>query len=374
MLVGQQRTLLSLIESCPEAGIQPLVATTTEGPFVKEVVSRSISVHFFPYPELLASYGGGIYQFKGWRFLRMIWQLTVYVLQIRAKLKLLVLDGVFCNDLRGLLTVGIAARSLGLPILIWDKLDKPHGWHGWMDQLQLGIVSRNLVISDAVRVKYSKWQQKLFHRKIIKVYNGADLTRFDQAKSMRQALPVETVDVLLAIIGSINHRKGHDRIINIWDDLLKLDPSLRLLVIGETSGTQEDSSYFRSLNKMDHSRIHFLGMRKDIPDLMKSIDILLVPSRYEGMGQVTVEAMAARLPVIGSNAGGIPEVVIDGETGLIVDGDDPSAWLTSINRLSSSPELRARLGEAGRRRVESEFNRSKQMAKVLQYCVEMTHG
>lgn len=371
VMFGQQRTMLSLLETCPTTGVEPMVAVTGEGPFVEEVRRRAVPVTILPYPGLLSSYGGAIYGYRGWRRLQMVGQLAGYVMTIRRTLKLLGIDGVFCNDMRGLLTVGLAARSLGLPVMIWDKLDKPHGWLDW---LQLSLVSRNLIISDAVKTKYPAWQKQFFRNRIHKIFNGADLSRFDAARSIRNELPGEPQDVLLAIVGTINERKGHDRIFAVWPDLVQACPNARLLVIGETAGNAEDQRFSDGLPNRDHPRIHFLGMRSDVPNLMRSIDILLVPSRHEGMGQVTVEAMASRVPVIGANAGGIPEVVVDGETGLIVDGDDHAGWLAAMSRLVASPELRVRMGTAGRRRAEDEFNRPVQMAKVMGHCMEMAHG
>lgn len=371
VLFGQQRTLLSLLETCGDMGVEPLVAVTAEGPFVDEVMQRGLALIEFPYPDSLSGYGGVIYRTRGLRWLRMMGQVAGYIRDIRRQLRQRQVDAVFCNDMRGLLTVGIAARSLGIPVMIWDKLDKPHGW---LDSLQLWLVSRNLIISDAVKTKYPAWQKKLFRNRIHKISEGADLDRSDAAGSVRRTLPVAEGDVVLAIVGTITPRKGHDRIFSIWPDLMQADPNLCLLVIGETSGNAEDAQYMAALPNRDHLRIHFLGMRSDVPDLMRSIDILLVPSLNEGTPLVIFEAMAAQVPVIGANAGGIPEVVVDGETGLIVDGEDRAGWLAAISRLAGSPELRARMGADGRRRAENEFNRPVQMARVLGYCLEMTHG
>jgi glycosyltransferase involved in cell wall biosynthesis len=295
-------------------------------------------------------------------------QIFTYILSIRRQLQDDLPDAVFCNDMRGLLTVGVAAKTLGLPVVIWDKLDKPHGWLDWF---QLPLVTKNLIISSSVQVKYPIWQRKFFHNKIEKIFNGVDLMRFETSNChpIRESLPGSYNDVLLAIVGSINARKGHDRIFSIWPKLLEVCPNLRLLVVGEASSA-EDQQYLDGLPNKDNERVHFLGMRADVPNLMCSIDILLMPSRYEGMGQVSVEAMAAKVPVIGANAGGIPEVVLNDVTGLIVNADNPEEWVAAISRLASSSELRNQMGLAGSSRVEAEFNRPVQMAKVLKHCLD----
>lgn len=368
VLFGQQHTLLSLLDAAQDLAIEPVVGVTVEGVFCDEVRARGLELVAFPYPELLGAYGGAVYRYRGLKRVRMIGQGMGYLLDIRRHLHQLNLDGVFCNDMRGLLTVGLAARTLGLPVLIWDKLDKPHGWLDW---LQLPLVTTNVIISQAVTRKYPAWQRAWLRHKIVPVSEGAELDRFDAAESIRATLPAAEDDILLAIIGSITHRKGHDRLFAIWPQLIQFLPNLRLLVIGEPSGNIEDARYASQLPNRDHPRINFLGMRNDVPNLMKSIDILLVPSRHEGMGLVIVEAMATGKPVIGARTGGIPEVVVDGETGLLFDGDDASQLMSAIERLSLSAELRARMGAAGRRRVEQHFNRPVQMQRVLQLCLDM---
>lgn len=371
VMFGQQRTLLSLLEASPSVDIEPVVAATSDGPFVDEARQRGIPVTLIPYPAMLSSYGGAIYGYRGMRYLRMLGQWLGYVRTIRRTLKALAVDGMYCNDMRGLLTAGLAARSLGLPVMIWDKLDKPHGWLDW---LQLPLVAKNVIISEAIKTKYPAWQIGLYSRKIITIYNGADINRFKVANSIREEWPFNRSDTLFAIVGSITSRKGHDRIFEIWPDIVKKHPAAHLLVIGETTGSPEDEMFVKNLPNKDHPHIHFLGMRKDVPDVMQSIDVLIIPSRHEGMGQVTVEAMASKLPVIGANTGGIPEVVVHGETGLIVDGDDADGWKAAIVQLADSRDLRERMGEAGRKRVEAEFNRPVQMDKVLKLCREMVDG
>ena len=89
------------------------------------------------------------------------------------------------------------------------------------------------------------------------------------------------------------------------------------------------------------------------------------------MGLVIVEAMAASKPVIAARAGGIPEVVVNNETGLLFNGNDPEQLMNCIERLANDEELRTRMGEAGRCRVERYFNRPLQMQKILDLCIEM---
>ena len=100
----------------------------------------------------------------------------------------------------------------------------------------------------------------------------------------------------------------------------------------------------------------FLGFRSDAPRLIQAFDIVAVPSHIEPLGNATLEAMAAGVPVVGSRVGGIPEMVVDGETGLLVPPRDPAALAGAIQTLVESAALRAQFGRAARARAESHFS------------------
>ena len=112
-------------------------------------------------------------------------------------------------------------------------------------------------------------------------------------------------------------------------------------------------------------RVQFLGRRphSEIPELLRGFDLLAMPSRQEAWGVAAAEASATAIPVVATRIGGIPEVVIDGETGLLVPAQDPPALAAAIRLLAGDPDLRHRLGEAGRERVVSLF--------AWQRCVDL---
>ena len=365
VLAGQQYTLLFLLGHCPEFDILPMVAVTGEGVFTEEVRRRGLRLEMFTYPGMLGRYGGAVYRDRGWGRLRLYGQWAAYLFEIRRHLRGLGLDGVYCNDMRGLLTVGLAARSLGLPVVTWDKLDKPHGWLDW---LQLPLVQANPIISRAVMVKYPPWQRRYYSDRIRVVPEGVELSRFDAVVANRNRLPGAPGDIRLGIVGSITKRKGQDRVLAVFGQALSTHPALRLFIVGETAGNAEDDAYFASLPLRGHPRVHFMGQQSDMPSIMKALDLLLVPSRHEGMGMVIVEAMAAERPVIGARAGGIPEVIVDGETGLLFEGDSSADLLRCIRLLADNAGLRRKMGEAGRARVEAHYDRAIQHRMILGIC------
>ncbi len=102
-------------------------------------------------------------------------------------------------------------------------------------------------------------------------------------------------------------------------------------------------------------RVHFLGQRPDIPDLLGALDIFVLPSHSEGVSLALLEAMAAGLPVIATAVGGLPEVVTDGVNGLLIPPQDPEALAQALARLLDDPALAKKLGENARRHVEEKF-------------------
>jgi glycosyltransferase involved in cell wall biosynthesis len=132
------------------------------------------------------------------------------------------------------------------------------------------------------------------------------------------------------------------------DALGLLDPGAwRAVIVGD--GPQ--SACLEGVQGLD-----LLGERDDVPDLLATADVFVLPSKSEGMPISVLEAMAAGLPVVASAVGGVPEVVVDGETGFLVPPGDPEALADALGRLLADGELRRRMGAAGRRRAELRFD------------------
>lgn len=370
VIMGQQRTLLALLKASKEKGVDPVVACTAEGIYTDKLREEGYSVEIFSYPDTLQVYGGEIYRYGLFKKCKAYLQIFSYVLDIKKKLKDLKVDAVYCNDMRGILTVGVAAKLAGIPVITWDKLDKPHGWLDWV---QLPLVNKNLVISDSVRVKYPSFQNKLFDRRITKVHDGAYIDVIDNASSLRTELGFSDDDVVIAIVGTITHRKGHDRLFAILSDLLDYNNKVKVLVVGDIADKETDAQYRDQLPLFNHPSVTKLGYRDDIPNIMQSIDILCVPSRNEGTPLVIMEAMAAYKPVVGADAGGIAEVIEHENTGFVFEGDNREQFLQYLKDLCDSPELVTKMGLLGRKRVEEKFDCYKQLNFAVDEIKKLTY-
>lgn len=192
---------------------------------------------------------------------------------------------------------------------------------------------------------------------------GVDPSRFrpDVDGSAVRERHASEGDVLLLSVGRLQRRKGHDLVIRALAALRAESPPLRYVIVG----TGEEEPRLRGLAREGgvEDRVHFAGQvgEDDLPAYYAACDVFLMPNRkegedIEGFGIVFLEAQASARPVIGGTTGGAPEAIADGETGILVEGTDVTELAGALRRLSSSPELRRRLGLAGRERTVREFS------------------
>ncbi|MFO0958828.1 MAG: glycosyltransferase [Isosphaeraceae bacterium] len=159
---------------------------------------------------------------------------------------------------------------------------------------------------------------------------------------------------LLLFAGRLYPQKCVEDLIMALDVLQHIRPNLRALIVGDGPLRERLERRSRAFTLLDRV-VKFTGHRDDVPRLLAASDMLVLPSRYEGMPNVVLEAMRFRKPVIATAAPGTTEVVADGETGLLVPIGQPTELARAIRKLTDDPGQARRMGEAGRARVEAEF-------------------
>jgi glycosyltransferase involved in cell wall biosynthesis len=190
------------------------------------------------------------------------------------------------------------------------------------------------------------------------IYNGIDIQGFARkrvaARSARKRLMLESDDFIGISVGRLVPVKGYRNLIEAIG-LVKRDiPRIRLVIAGEGSEREalEEQVQTESLQK----NVFFLGLRRDIPEILSCGDVFLLSSLNEGFGLVLLEAMAMRLPIVATRVGGIPEVVVDGDTGFLVDPGNPTAMADALLKIYQDPRLANELGIAGYKRAKSLFD------------------
>jgi glycosyltransferase involved in cell wall biosynthesis len=220
--------------------------------------------------------------------------------------------------------------------------------------------------------------------KVRVVYNAVDSSAIRRrAESDGPALPPKAGDcVVFTHVAVVNrHKKAQHLGVEALAQLPNT-PVSHLWICGDvpSGGDRSYLAYLRGRVKDLglQGRVHFLGWRTDVPRVLKQSDVCILPSRdhSESFGMVLAEAMALGKPCIGSNFGGVPEVIADNETGLVCE-PTVEALAEAMARLAASPDVRATMGQAGRRRVEEMFSLDRQADEIaghLRSVVDATEG
>lgn len=155
-------------------------------------------------------------------------------------------------------------------------------------------------------------------------------------------------------VGALVGHKGQKHLLEAWPLVMRTVPDAHLVILGEGDLRAPLEKQVKELHL--ERAVRLPGFRDDVISLMKSADLFVMSSVTEGLGSVILEAMACRRAVVGTRAGGIPEAVVHGTTGLLVPPRDERALADAIAALLADPARRQRMGAAGRAKVEAEFS------------------
>jgi glycosyltransferase involved in cell wall biosynthesis len=188
------------------------------------------------------------------------------------------------------------------------------------------------------------------------IYNGVDLSRYDhpdRCSTLPTEYGMEPGSRVVGVVARLEPEKGHPTLIAAWPQVLRAVPDAYLLIVGEGSRRETLEAQARDL-RIAH-RVVFTGRRDDVPAVTAALDVAVLPSYREAQGLSILEAMALSRPVVASNVGGIPEMITDGETGLLVPPHDADALATAIIRLLRDHPYADMLGRAGHDLVHDRF-------------------
>jgi len=345
---GGQISLLALLKRLDRRLYYPLVVCPSRGKFARVLRNNGIEVKIIEMKAL-----------KTINFLQIIKTIKDFILLLKEKK----IDLVHANGLRAAIYSGLAARWQGVPF-IWHVRVIEFG--GWPEKLCAYLAERIIVNSEAVGEKFNWLKNK--SKKVVCIYNGVDLDEFHpgiKGDNIRKEFNLGN-SPLVGIVGGLIPWKGHRYFLEAAATVSRKFSEVKFLVVGEDF---VGGRYRRQLEDLAFKlglvdRIVFAGFRQDIPEILGSLEILVLTSLQEPFGRVLIEAMACAKPVVATNAGGVPEIVHDGETGLLVPMRDPEALARSIKLLLNNKEKAKEMGEKGRRRVEENFTIEAHVKKV----------
>ena len=272
----------------------------------------------------------------------------------------------------------IAAKMARVPIII-------HGEHGFeitdlISQNKKRKFIRKLVLStivDKIVTVSKNLKKRLINEikikpeKIIHIPNGVDTNKFNiyRKEFTRKKFGFKKEDFIIGIVARLDPIKNHKTLISAFKEIVKNYPQTKLIIVGDGPLREEleEKSYQLGIN----NKVIFMGERNDVPEILKTFDIFVLPSLNEGMSNTILEAMATGIPVIASNVGGNPELVIDGETGFLFPTNDVESLVQKIKTYILYPELKQKHGYNARKRVEEEFSLDQMVRRYEELYLEL---
>ncbi len=188
------------------------------------------------------------------------------------------------------------------------------------------------------------------------IYNGVDLQRYDHQEpccTLPEEYGMEPGSQIVGVVARLEPEKGHPTLLEAWPAIVRAVPDVYLLIVGE--GSRRDALEAQARELRVAHRVVFTGRRDDVPAVTAALDVAVLPSYREAQGLTILEAMALSRPVVASNVGGIPEMVEDGVTGILVPPHDAEALTTAIVRLLTDHSYADMLGRAGHDLVHDRF-------------------
>lgn len=261
---------------------------------------------------------------------------------------------------------GIAILKIGMPIV----LTKEHYGFGYEY-----IIKKVTVVCSYIKEIILERFNELDPDYIKVCYEGVDLSLFDLSKytkedrmRIRNELSISTDDTLIVAIGRLTYLKSFDLLLYATRDVLKENSKITVAIVGQ--GKEEKNLKALAKKLRIDSRVVFTGFRSDVADILNSADLLVHPSALEGIPNVIMEAMAMAKPVVAVNACGMPELVVDGETGLLVQPDSKESLTEAILKLIRDKGKMEEMGKKGYHRVKQHFDRDKKVSEMEQFLQE----
>jgi glycosyltransferase involved in cell wall biosynthesis len=235
------------------------------------------------------------------------------------------------------------------------------GWQNWLalaDGMICRFTHRIIAVSHAVK-RFYVTAKRVPERKVVVIHNGIDLDRFApdaprDIAALRQELGLGPKDRVACVVGRLAEQKGHCYLLEAAKTIFAAVPEARLVVAGQGPLEQPLKALAAELGVAE--RVVFAGFRSDADNIYALSDVAVLPSLFEGLPLTVAEAQAMRKPVVATRVSGTPEVLIDGETGVLVPPRDAPALAEAVIRLLNDPVLARRMGERGREHVCAHFS------------------
>jgi glycosyltransferase involved in cell wall biosynthesis len=262
----------------------------------------------------------------------------------------------------------IAAHLAGVSVVV-SGIRSPELWrkwyHSWLDRITSGLVDAYISNSEAGGQTTIR-REGISPEKIITIYNGIDLTKFDNLNfgeaSLRTSCGLASSTQVVGVIANLRPMKGHADVIAALPAIVEQIPDVAFVFVGRDNMNGEIHKLVEKSGLAKY--VIFAGFNPDVRPFYELFDLFLLPSTWEGCPVSILEAMAMEKPVVGTTVGGIPELVVGGQTGLLIPPHNPAAIANAVVSLLQKPDEAREMGQAGRARVEEYFTLPKMVREI----------
>ncbi|MBI5366493.1 MAG: glycosyltransferase [Planctomycetes bacterium] len=250
----------------------------------------------------------------------------------------------------------LAARVARTPVVVSAVrvAEGERGFHLVLDHWTSGLV--DVVTTNAPELtRFTRRVGRIPDAKLVTIPNGVDWERYAAPGALAAALPGDPGDRRIIAIGRLSRQKGLCHLVRAFATVAAREARARLVLVGRGEEEAALTTEVAALPAGARGRVDFLGWRADVPALLAQCEVLALPSLWEGMPNVVLEAMAAGKPVVASAVGGAVDLVRAGENGFLAPPADPERLAAALLTVFDDPARAAAMGRAGQERVRREF-------------------
>ncbi len=368
-LGGAEHLLLALIDGLPREKMQAFLICGQEGPFPEEARRRGISTQVILSPRFmsLSVVIGTRKILNPVAILRNLYSVVSAARQLNRQLRAAQIDLVQTNTNFAHLYGGLAARMAGLPcIWYFHDLIETSRLRGSLARiwrlLARGLATHIVGVSQAVIDALATGSRASV------IYTGLHSPDRVPLPDLRAQLGLTIDTKLVGYIGRIGYVKALDVLVRAAQQVVQAQPTIHFVLFGEAMfGEQQVKRDLMALvdqvQLTDHW--HWLGYDPQATARLPEFEILVLPSRREALPLVLLEAGLMGKAVVASRVGGVPEIVVDNETGLLVSPGNPTELAAAMMRLVCEPSLAAEMGRRAKRRVETMFDPARYYSEFL---------
>lgn len=353
-LYGSDKTLLLLLKNLDKSKFNPLVVLPQEGPLKEELENENIEVVIAPVLKLSRK------MFTIWNSIQIFKDLKKGISILEELHKKHHFDLIYSNTLAVLLGM-IFAKKRKIKHLwhVHEIIVHPKIIAGIFPKL-LNKYADLIVCNSNATLKNLVQRKELIAQKSVVIYNGMDPINSELPVATKKDFGYNDNDIIITLVGRISRLKGHKWLLTTLVKHFSASTNIKVVFVGSPVAGQEyyatEIEQFIAENQLE-ATVKILPFTKNLSKIWDITDIALMPStEAESFGLVAAEAMLAKKPVIASNHGGLKEIVIDNQTGFLVEPNNVEAFSEALTKLFANPQLRKEFGENGYQRAIQEFS------------------